>query len=441
MVVSTGWRNWAGNQHADAAEVRSPADAGEVAEAVLAARAGGRRVRAVGSGHSFTAAAVTDGVRLELGRLAGVRVVDGHDVTVGAGTTLHDLGPLLAGRGLAMTNLGDIDAQTVSGAVSTGTHGTGVRFPGLAGQVSGLELVLADGAVVTCSAAERPELFAAARLGLGSVGVITAMTLRCEPAYLVRAEETPGRLPDLLADLPGFFEGADHAEFFWFPHTDRTLIKQNSRLPADSRPEPVGRFRGWLDDEFLSNSVFGALCRVGRAAPRTVPAINQVSARALGARTFTDISYRVFATSRRVRFLEMEYALPLEAVAAALRDVEALIERLGLRVSFPIEVRCAPADDIWLSTAYGRATGYVAVHAFVGTPYERYFDEVERVMVAAGGRPHWGKLHTRTAADLAACYPRWDDFQAVRAEVDPAGVFGNGYLDQVLGPVTGATES
>ncbi|GGF97768.1 L-gulonolactone oxidase [Rhodococcoides trifolii] len=429
------WTNWAGNQQARPQAAYVPRDVDELRSVVERATASGHRVKAVGAGHSFTGVAVTDGVSVSLDHLTGIESVTRCDdgtslVTVGAGTRLHDLGPALWERGLAMTNLGDIDAQSVAGALSTGTHGTGARFGGLASQVVGARIVLSDGDEVEATG----DLLEAARLGLGALGVLTAVTLRCEPAFLLRAVEAPGRLGETLERFAATTAALDHYEFYWFPHTDRVLTKANTRRAATEAPAPLGRVRGWVDDELLSNSAFEVLNRIGAVRPTVIPAMNRLAARALSARTFTDRSYRVFASSRRVRFREMEFALAVEQVPDVLNEIRRWVDRSDYRVAFPVEVRCAAADDVWLSTAYGRATGYVAVHQYHRREPGAYFDAVEKIATAAGGRPHWGKLHTRAADDLRSTYEHFDNFVAVRDKVDPQGTFDNAYLRSVLGP-------
>jgi L-gulono-1,4-lactone dehydrogenase len=429
-----GLATWGRTFRARPARVATPRSTSEAAELVATAGRDGLAVKAVGSRHSFADIAITDGLLLLPDGMTAVRSIDTAAglVTVEAGLPLRRLNAVLATHGLAMTNLGDIDAQTVAGAIATGTHGTGRASAGLASFVRELELVLADGAVVRCGPARDPDLFAAARVGLGAFGVVTAVTLQVEPAFLLHAREEPRRLDDVLDSFDDLVASNDHVEFYWFPHTDRALLKRNNRVGPPARP--LRRMRALVDDELLSNVAFGAVCHLGRAAPALVPVMNQVSARALAAREYVDSSHRVFTSKRRVRFAESEYAVPRAGVAPLLRELRAAVDRSEWRITFPVEVRVAPADDVWLSTAACRDTAYVAVHVFRNTSWDGYFPAFEAMAVAMGGRPHWGKLHTRDAAYLTAAYPRFTDALAVRDRVDPARVFGNAYLDRVLGP-------
>jgi len=395
------------------------------------------RVRAVGGGHSFTPAAVTEGVHLHLDHLAGLESLERRPdgtayATVGAGTRLHTLNALLAAHGLAMRNLGDIDHQTVAGAISTGTHGTGARLGGLATQVVGVRLVTATGDVVDVSRDEQPELFAMARLGLGTVGVLAAVTLEVVPAFRLEAREEPWSLDAVLAGLDDLVDGNDHFEFYWFPHTRRTLTKRNNRV-ADDVVEPLNPVRAWVDDELLSNALFGLTNRLATLVPAATPTINSVAARALSARRYVAPSHDVFISPRRIVFREMEYAIPRRELPAVLGEIDAWLRSSGERVPFPLEIRFAAADDLWLSTAHGRETAYVAAHQYVKMPYRRYFDAVEAIMRQVDGRPHWGKMHWLGAERFAQLYPRFGDAQRVRATADPDGLFGNPYTDHVFG--------
>jgi L-gulono-1,4-lactone dehydrogenase len=429
---TTSWRNWAGTEAAVATEVVRPRDLDELSAAVTGAK---RTVRARGSGHSFTAAGAAHDRAIDLSAWTGVVSADAASglVTVRSGTTLHTLNAELDRLGLAMTNLGDIDAQTIAGAISTGTHGTGARFGGISTQVAAMELVLADGSVVTCSPDERPELFAAGRVGLGAFGVLSTVTLRTERSFVLAAEERPEPLDDVLANLDQNCAENDHYEFYWFPYGQNALIKRNNRLPAGTVPEPLSRTRQFVEYQLMENTLFGAVCRVGRAVRPLVRPLNRLSSAVLSARAYSDVSHRVFVTNRNVRFVESEYAVPREALGEVLGELRKRVPQLADPVMFPVEIRVAAADDIWLSTAYGRDTAYIAVHQFVGMPYQEYFDLFESVAGAVGGRPHWGKMHSLDASVLRTRYPRFDDFTALRASLDPAGKFLNPYLSRVLG--------
>ncbi|MER6199288.1 D-arabinono-1,4-lactone oxidase [Streptomyces sp. NPDC001586] len=430
---ATTWHNWAGNVTATPARVVTPASVGELQEAVRRAAEEGLRVKAVGTGHSFTAAAATDGVLVRPHALAGIRAVDrtAGTVTVEAGTVLKDLNRALAREGLSLTNMGDIMEQTVSGATSTGTHGTGRDSASIAAQIRGLELVTADGRLLVCSEKENPEVFAAARIGIGALGIVTAITFAVEPVFFLTAREEPMTFDRVTAEFEEHFAENEHFEFYWFPHTGNCNTKRNNRSQGPAAPP--GPVSAWVEDELLSNGLFQVVNSLGRAVPATIPSIARVASRALSARTYTDIPYKVFTSPRRVRFVEMEYALPRERVVEALRELRAMVDRSGLRISFPVEVRTAPADDIALSTASGRETAYVAVHMYRGTPYQAYFTAAERIFTAHGGRPHWGKVHTRDAEYFASVYPRFGEFTTLRDRLDPGRVFGNDYLRRVLG--------
>ncbi|MEY9851239.1 FAD-linked oxidoreductase [Leifsonia sp. EB41] len=430
------WRNWGRSESIRPQRVERPRDAEAVQRAVAAAAKQGMRVKAVGAGHSFTGIAAAPGVLLDLEDVSGVLDVDLERgrVRLAAGTHLHQLPRLLRPYGLALQNMGDIDRQTVAGATSTGTHGTGGSFGGLATQIVAVTLVTGAGELLTVSEDENADLLPAVRLGLGALGVIVDVTLQCVPAYLLKAVERPEPLQQVLDSYLERSAAEDHFEFYWFPHTETGLTKTNTRLPLTEPRAPLSAAGRWLDDELLANGVYRGVCAVGTVVPGIIPRFSRLAQKLTGNRDFTDHSPRVFVTNRTVRFREMEYALPREAVPGALAEVKALIERRGWRISFPVEVRSAAADDNWLSTAYGRESGYIAVHRYYREDPKEYFAAVEEIMTAHGGRPHWGKMHYRDAESLRDAYPRFDDFLAVRDRLDPDRRFENPYLRRVLGP-------
>lgn len=434
-TTGAAWVNWAGNQQARPGAIAKPRSLDELRVVLRAAAGSGQRVRPVGSGHSFTGLALTDGVLLSLEHLSGVTAVDRntHRVRVLGGTPLHELNLDLDAFGLALPNLGDIDRQSISGAIATGTHGTGARLQGIASAVSGLTLALAGGELLRCSADQHPDVFQAARIGLGSLGVVTEVELRCVPAFRLRASERGESLVGVLERIQQEADLNDHLDLHWFPHTDRVLVKRNNRVDDDDPGRPLPRWRAWFDDELLANRLFEVVNRASARRPGIVPRLNQATSRALGAREYTDASWRVFCSPRDVRFRESEYAVPRAAVADVVLAVRDWTARHDVALPFPVEVRFTAADDIWLSTAYERDNAYVAVHQYHRMQDGGLFAAFEAIVAEHQGRPHWGKLHTLGRDRLTALYPRFGDFLAVRERLDPQRLFGNAHLERLLG--------
>lgn len=430
------WKNWGGNQGCSPLSLERPANEEQLVSLVRAAAVANERLKVVGAGHSFTDIACTDGRMVSLDNYSGILDVDtqASTIKVEAGITIARLGETLARHGLAQPNLGDIAYQSIAGAISTATHGTGRRLGNIATQVLAMSLVTADGKVVECSATENADIYNAARVGIGALGVVSTVTLQCVPAFTLRSVQTPRPLDEVLESIDQLTAENDHFEFFWVPHSDRVLAIANNR--TDDPPRPPGRVSAYYNDMLMENHAFGLVQRLGRARNGWIPSLGRFTASLLSHREVVDLSHRVFANERIVHFVEMEYALPREALVDAVREVRAMIDRKGLRISFPVEVRVAAGDDIWLSTATGRDTSYVAVHVFQGLPFEEYFREVEAIMNGHEGRPHWGKMHYQTAETLRPLYPHWDDFIKVRDRLDPEGRFANDYLDRVLGPAS-----
>jgi L-gulono-1,4-lactone dehydrogenase len=423
--LAVPWRNWAGDQRCAPERIERPGSEDELAQIV----AGARQVKVAGAGHSFTDIACTDGLMLDLSRLDGLLAVEGNVATVQAGITIRKLGPALAQHGLALENQGDVDPQTISGAISTATHGTGGRFGNLSSRVAGVRLVSADGEVLDLR--DGDDLLAA-RVGLGALGVIAAVTLRCVPSFTIHRVDEPRPLDEVLGRLDEHVDSHDHFELFVFPYTRTALTLVSAR--SDREPHPAGTARAFLRDVVLENAALELSCRLGRRVPRAIPRINRTLVGAMSRTEQLDQSHRVYANRRSVRFTEMEYALPRERTAEALERVLALIERRRMPIGFPIELRVTAPDDALLSTAQGRPTGYIAVHQYRGMEFEGYFRAVEAIMDEYDGRPHWGKRHYQTAATLGPRYPCWDRFLAVRDRFDPERKFENDHLRRVLGP-------
>jgi L-gulono-1,4-lactone dehydrogenase len=429
------WRNWTGDQACAPEVIHRPRTLDGLIYAVRSAAEDGLAIRASGSGHSFTDAALTDGAMVRIGALNRILDLDRESglVKVEAGITLADLGAALWRHGLAMENLGDIDQQTLAGAISTATHGTGAGFRNLSAQVLALELVLDDGSVVEVSERSDRAVFRAARVGLGALGVIYSVTLRAVPAFAMERIDAPKQLEWTLSSIDELAARNEHFEFYVFPHTDTALVIERNR--TEGPPRPRGRAEAFLNEILIENYGMDLLSRIGRSVPSSIPRLAGFAADRFSSSRRTDRSYRIFASKRLVRFTEMEYAIPRRHGAEAVRKVLALLRSGRFPVGFPIEFRLAASDDAFLSTAHERETAYVAVHQYRGAPWESYFRAVEEIMNSYEGRPHWGKRHFQTAETLAPRYPRWRDFQRVRRRLDPDGRFSNTYTDRVLGPV------
>jgi L-gulonolactone oxidase len=428
------WTNWAGNQQCSPASVAHPFGTDELSAVVGEAARRGQRVKVAGHGHSFTDIACTDGTLVLLDRHRRTLALDRDRarITVEAGMTLHELGTMLWLYGLALPNLGDIDTQTVAGALATGTHGTGSGHRCIAAQAVGIELVTAGGDVLQLDPQHDAGAFSAAQVSLGALGAVSTVTLQCVPSFNLHADEGPMRIEEAVERFDELAEANEHFEFFWMPFSPWAIVKRNN--PAEGPRRGRSRSREWLDDMFVQNHLFGALCQVEARFPKTVPWLNAHLLTPSHVE-YVDRSDRVFTTPRKVKFQEMEYGFPRAHARSVVEEVRRIAMRAG--VGFPIEVRVCQGDDIPLSMASERDSCFVAVHLYRGQPYEHYFRDVEAVMREVGGRPHWGKLHFQDASDLKDLYPRWQQFQDVRDRLDPEGVFANAYTDRVLGQTSG----
>ena len=425
------WRNWAGSVRANPSTLATPRTVEELQYLVRNTQPG-RRIRMAGSGHSFTPIVPSNDVLLkphDFGEGVGIdtaRMI----ARIPAGMVLHDANQHLAAAGVALANMGDITAQTVAGSISTSTHGTGLTFTGLAGQVAGFGLVTADGSLLECSETQNSDVWRLGRVGLGSLGILVWVDMRVVPAFRLRAVEEPRRLRDVLDNFDSIVESSDHFEFYWVPHTRWALTKHNTRTqePAVSR----SKTKKWLTKTVLENYAFGAVCALGRAVPSLIPKL-ATALPSTGRQEFVEASHEVFATRRLVRFHEMEYSIPRRRLPEALTAIVEAVEREKLRISFPVEVRVTGADDVALSTSYGRESAYIAVHMYKGMEYERYFRLVESIVAPMNGRPHWGKIHFQGAETLRSQYERFDDFLRLRERLDPERRFVNGHVERVLG--------
>ena len=431
--MSQRWTNWAGEQICAPVEIARPADEAELIGVVRRAAQAGHQVRAVGAGHSFTDCACTDGVMIDTSRMNRILNVDreAHTATVQAGIRLYELGRPLAEAGLALENQGDIDRQSVSGAIATATHGTGATFRNLPAQIIGLRIITATGEVLEVDGDGDPETYLAARVSIGALGIVSAVTVQCVPLYTLHRHDAPLPLSETLERLDEHVDTNDHFEFFTFPYTEVAITRRMRR--SHEEPHPSAQWKRWVEEQVMENNVLGAICRTGRLFPRLAPRLNRFIGDAVSESRVEDRPFNVYATRRAVRFTEMEYAIPRQHARQAVERVLELVPRRRLPILFPIEVRFAAPDEAFLSTAYGRDTCYIAVHQYHGMEFETYFRAVEEIMDSYQGRPHWGKRHYQRAGTLRDRYPDWDRFQAVRSQLDPEGVFANDYTRRVLG--------
>ncbi|HWE34617.1 MAG TPA: D-arabinono-1,4-lactone oxidase [Solirubrobacteraceae bacterium] len=426
------WHNWAGDQVCRPASTARPASLSELLETVGAAPA----VKVRGSGHSFSEAALTDGVMIDLGAMDRVLDVDLASglVKVEGGIPLRQLNHALDAHGLALANLGDIDRQTISGAISTATHGTGAQLPNISAQVSEVELATGSGELVRLGANDPDGGLAlrAARVGIGALGAIAAVTLRTVPAFALHRVDEPVALDRVLGDFDTFAAENDHFEFFVFPYTEQALTIRRNRTEAPLRPR--SKLNVLINETLLQNQVGDWLFRLTRRFPALIPGLTKTSAWFLSEGDYIDQSFKIFSSERTIRFTEMEWAIPRASGPAAVRQVLDWIAAERYPVAFPIECRVVAADDALLSPSFERDTFYIAIHQYRKMEWRPYFEAVQTIMDEYGGRPHWGKRQMLGAAELASRYPRFGDFLAVRDRLDPNRVFANAYTERCLGP-------
>ena len=453
------WHNWSGSVQCKPQQVAKPASIDSLIQIIKACSRDNRHMRVAGSGHSFTPLVQTNDVLISLEQVQGIEEIDTErsTVTVLAGTTLKTLGQALHAHGLAQENLGGIDAQSLAGAISTGTHGTGTRFGTLSTQVEGLTLVTATGELLECSSEQNPDIFKAAQVSLGALGVIAKIKLRVVPAKRLYFKSHRERFSACLANLERYTQENSHFEFFWFPHTPwvqtKFLNETKALSPSERRaacPCPIslspphqGRDKplavrrvpslfNYFNRAGLEQGLYWLLSEGCRLIPPLSKTISAISAVGIAPTSEVNYSHRVYIEPRMVHAQAMEYAIPAEHAQAALCEIQDCINQHRFQVHVPLGCRFVRADDIWLSPAYQRESVYIAAHMYRGMPYKSYFRHLEEILLHYNGRPHWGKIHTQDAASLASLYPRWHDFQRIRATLDPQGLFLNDYLRRLF---------
>jgi FAD-linked oxidoreductase len=431
--MRTEWRNWSRATRCQPGRIARPRDEAEVAAVLASAAAAGHTVRAVGAGHSFNRLVCTDGTLLDMSACAGVEEIDRDAglVTVRGGTSLAALNSALHRAGMALPNVGTIVSQTVAGALATGNHGTGLAHGPFASLAVGLRLVTADGTVMDCDSRRDPELFRCARTSLGALGVVTRVTLRCEPAFKLRAEPGSRPLDELLDGFTEWASSADHVQGAWLPWRDTVSTRMLHRTDESSTQHAW--IRPWMTT--VDEVRCGIAGLASRVTPAAVPWVSENLPPKGSAEPYVDSSHRVFSFPQPVRFLALEHALPLDGVPDAVRALRGALRRFGLYSPYSLLMRVGAADDAPLSPAYGWPTGYVNLTVPRSARYVELLRTVEHVLREHDARPHWGKAHTATAEVLRPRYPEWDTFARMRGKLDPTGLLVNDHLARLLGSV------
>ncbi len=430
MSQKNTWKNWAETTICYPSEIIYPESEEEIVQIIERAKKEQKKIRVVGNGHSFTQLVATNSILISLDKWEGIIEIDDNLVTVRSGTNIKNLGELLFQYGLAQENLGDIDVQSIAGAISTGTHGTGIHFGNLATQIEEITFINAQGEKITCSENQEQDIFKAAQVSLGSLGIITRLKLRCVPKYKLELKNVKGNFSDCMKQLENYKKENRNFEFYYFPYTEVVQMKFSNTTEKEVKEGGVMKF---LNDIILENGAFKLVSEISRVFPSQSRRVSRLCGSLVGESERCAWSHKVFATARLVRFTEMEYNIPMEHFSDCIHEIKKKIEDTQYDLHFPIENRFVKKDDIWLSPAYERDSAYIAVHMYKGMPYKKYLKDMETIFEKYQGRPHWGKLHFQTPEKLKNSYPMWEQFHNIRKKMDPNGLFMNLYLASIFG--------
>jgi len=424
-------KNWSKKISWQPRQLLQPSSEEEIQSIIKLALDKKRNVRVVGSAHSFNPLWVTNEIFINLDNYQGLVSVNktAMQATIKAGTKLYTLGDLLYENGLAMENLGDIDKQSIGGTIGTGTHGTGLNFGTISTQVKAIRFVNGVGEVITCSEIKNTELFKAAQISLGALGIITEITLQCVPTYRLQLVNKKEPLKDVISTFKERITNNRNFEFYYFPKSETAWTKTSNIV--EDVPDKVNVFN-YLTEYVLENYVYKVMCEAARLIPKLSDGISRFSANAVSNVTKTYHSHKVYATARLVRFNEMEYNVPIEHFEAVCEEVQHIINTNKFNVMFPLEHRVVKADDAYLSPAYKRDAVYIACHVYNKKDYVPYFKALEKIFLKYDGRPHWAKIHTLTAKEFQRKYEMFDVFNEHRKEQDPNNLFLNDYLRRIL---------
>ncbi|KAG0371699.1 hypothetical protein BGX24_001311 [Mortierella sp. AD032] len=453
------FQNWAQTFRCMPEQYYTPTTEEEVIKIIHLARISGKHVKAIGTGHSPSDLACTDGFMINTDKLNNIIKVDDDKmtITVQAGMKLHKLHDILELHDLAMSNLGSISDQSVAGIMSTATHGTGAEYPSMCASVLALTLITATGETISCSKTERADIFNAAVCSLGALGIITRMTLQCEAAFRLENKQEPAKLNDVLSNLDSIIHSAEHVRLWWYPHTDNVVVWRANRTTKEiSRPAA-----SWRTSQWFSVHLYEGLLYACRFIPRLIPTLSRFMFWATQSKPIerVDTSVKVFNFDCLFHQYVNEWSIPWSRTAEALKALDQFIEsgivkedikevassteatkkannEAPLKVHFPIEIRFVKQDDVWLSPAYGVDSCYIGIIMYrpygKAVPYKRFWAGYEKIMASFDGRPHWAKAHSVTPEGLEKSYPKMKAFSAIRQQLDPQGMFLNAYLRRHL---------
>lgn len=419
--------NWGRNVRFSPEQVLTPANSTDIINIIRAAREQKKKIRVIGAGHSFSPLVATDQILIDLKLMSQLISVDQEacTATFAAGASISKLTEELWHHGLALSNQGDINHQTLAGAISTGTHGTGINYGSISSFVTALEFVDGTGEIQNITLDSPGELLHSAQVQLGVFGILTKITVQCEKRFILRDTRQTHDLEECLKRFNEVANTNRHVEFFWFPYSKLAQIKSLSMVDALN---PRGKVSAFFDDEIMERFLYSGLCELTKQIRPMAKYTSKLCGNLMPTSDYADWSYRVFPSSRKVRFTEMEYAVPHDAGFACFNAIRKMIEDKQIRVFFPVEYRVAASDQAWLSPFHDRKSAVISLHVFKGVEQEHFFSEAEAVFRSFNGRPHWGKIHRLTPHQISDLYPKWSDFSLLRKRFDPDDLFLNSML-------------
>lgn len=424
-------RNWARTVEFEPERFSRPDSIEKISDLVKHAKLENKNIRMIGSGHSWTKLIETSDILISLDEYQGITSVNSEEKTVEAkgGTKLGKFNSAAFDHGFHMENMGDVDKQSLAGAASTGTHGTGVDLQSISNQISALTIVDGHGAVKRFDKNKNAAELSALGVSLGSLGVITDIKLQMEDKYKLNVKTAFYEIDDLLSDIDQIKSQNRHTEFFFFPVSEWATIKTMNK--SSETAQTKGTFE-YIKGSLIDNWLYEKVNRWASSSKKYEFYDRIMRKFESGRSSNTYWAHEAYPADRSVRFMEMEYGIPVKFFHQAFNEIREKIKELKIQTLFPIEVRFTKADNLWLSPCYERDTVYFAFHSYIEDEYMKYFTEMEQLLAKYEGRPHWGKWHSLVQAQLSQLYPKWDEFRRIRTEFDPEDIFINDCLKKLF---------